>query len=278
MAPPIVTLIAMGSGCMKELELALFSLEQHYAEPPLIYLLTDSASVAKVPRYGGEIKVRASLDAYSGLGRNQMCHRKGKIYKDLWTEFMCEKIAVMRWAMDENPGRGVWFLDADISLLAPLPEIPAGVDVALSPHYIRKADEAKYGRYNGGLVWCAAPRLLDVWAAASHRSRYHEQAALEQVASAAERLHELPIQINFSWWRVAQAEASAAAVRAQLTSAQGELLFQGLPLQSIHTHWNQRDGGSIGGFNADIWRRLAALGTDKSAAYCAKLSALFGWR
>lgn len=268
-----IATIATGSNCLRELELLIFSIEQVYADLPLIYLFTDTASLPRVPKYKGPIKVRAALDAYTGLTRQQMSQRPGRVYKDLWTEFMCEKISVMRWALEEQTG--VWFCDADISLLEPLPTVQA--DLALSPHYIRKQDETRYGKYNGGLVWCKDPKLLDRWQEASKRSRFFEQAALEEVYKAALSKFELPIQVNFSWWRLHQSDIAPAKILADF-QASSKLLFRGQPIQSIHTHWATHDATSTGNFNQKMIMLLTKCSSPRANAYCSKLQQLFGWR
>lgn len=239
----IVVTIAMGQQALKDVRLLLWGLEKWHSVPPRVFLYTDDGTAKQIPAYKGKLHVSSALNSYAGLNRQQMEKLSGSTYKTKWTDFMCEKINAIRWAFREaDPGsEGVWFLDADICLLAPLPTIPSLTEVALAPHLIRPGDEAKYGKYNGGFLWIREPRLLDVWAEATHTSRFFEQAALESVASSAKGLYEFPIQTNFGWWRLFQSVSSPQQVSAGFgflrNSDSVGLVYQGKPLASIHTHF-----------------------------------------
>jgi hypothetical protein len=244
----IVTLAT--GGALKDLCLLLKTLELWYAgrKEPEVFLYTDDTTAEQVPAYKGTLHLKKALNAYTGLNRQQMESMKGKIYNSLWTDFMCEKISALRWAFAEaDPGaEGLWFLDADICLFGPLPSVPGGCDVGLAPHLIRPGDEAKYGRFNGGFLWIREPRLLDVWAQATHSSRFFEQAALETVAAECQSLYEFPIQNNFGWWRMFQSLESAESMVTKFGfNRRGTgigLTFDGSALLSVHTHfWEQKD-------------------------------------
>lgn len=249
---------------------------------PEIYLFTDDASVPLLPKYKGPLRVKTALNAYTGLNRQQMEKLPGTIYKTFWTDFMCEKIAAMRWAFTEGrPGpEGVWFLDADICLLGKLPMVPATAVVGLAPHFIRPADEAKYGHYNGGFLWMRDPRFLDIWAEATHTSRFFEQAALEDVAVAAtttsqEGLYEFPIQNNFGWWRLFQGTAPPPDIAREFgihRRIEGVgLTFGSQPLLSVHTHFYEKKDATTIEFNNFIRGLLEKLGKHPPAVELLRL-------
>jgi hypothetical protein len=151
-----------------------------------------------------------------------------------------------------------WFLDADICLLAALPGVGPSMTLGLSPYFIRSADEARYGRYNAGMIWIADRSLLDVWRRATYASRFYEQASLEEVAKAAgEGLLEFPIQDNFGSWRYLQSADPPPAIEARLgynrRLACVGLTYDGAPLRSLHTHWED------GAFTAWMRGRLEFL-------------------
>jgi hypothetical protein len=190
----------------------------------------------------------------------------GTTYTTKWTDFMCEKINALRWAFHEaeSGAEGLWFLDADICLLGKLPRLPETCELALAPHYIRGADEAKYGRYNGGFLWMREPRFLDIWASATHTSRFFEQAALEDVATAAKSLYEFPIQHNFGWWRMFQSSVTPdLMVRKFGYNRRGEgtgILFEQTPLYSVHTHFHETSDPYTLEFNRFVITLLEKLG------------------
>jgi len=266
---PIVTTIVTGAGALRDFRTLLFTLEQWYTDPPTVYVYTDSVTIWKNVVYKGQIIRKVAMDAYKGLNRQQMESIRGTLYPTLFADYTAEKIKAIRWAMVDSSSP-VWFLDADITLLGPLPSVPNNCDLALSPHMIRPADEAKYGRYNAGFMWIGSEDLLNVWTAAMPRSRFFEQAALEEVAAAAENLYEFPIQNNFGWWRLWQStETSEKIVREfGLNRMKGGvgITFRGEPLGSVHTHWSEERDLATAQFNQFIMRLLKKLSSHKPAA------------
>jgi hypothetical protein len=188
---------------------------------------------------------------------------------------MMEKIALLEWVFQAEPAAastgGVLFCDADICFLGPLPQIPSAATVALSPHFIRAMDEARFGRYNGGYLWLRDVTYLTDWREACSRSRYFEQAALEEVAAAAasaNTLYEFPSTENYGWWRLFQGEEKATILKQAWTMHRHKvpnssgILVGGEPLGSIHTHWYEsRDAATVqyNGFVYDLLRRLAQM-------------------
>jgi hypothetical protein len=142
-----------------------------------------------------------------------------------------------------QPTKPAWFLDADISHLAPLPIIPETIELALSPHMIRPNDELKYGKYNAGFMWFKSNSLIATWKALGHTSRFYEQAALEDIAKTLpiDALYEFPSQVNFGWWRMQQSTLPQKTIQAKFSIFRGDqsvgIRYEGKPLQSIHTHW-----------------------------------------
>ena len=252
--PHHVGLIVMGENTLKDFQVFVKTLEVWHPDAHL-YVYTDSKTPVHSVKFKGTMHVNACLDMYTGKNRQEMEAIDGKIYKTLWTDFMYEKVAVLQWMLDTKgvSDTGAWFLDADITFLAPLPEIPETATVALSPHFIRTMDEAKYGRYNGGFMWFKDKDLLDVWKKAGHTARFYEQSALEEVAKATTHLYEFPIQVNFGWWRMFQSALAPPEIQAKFSLFRAGksigIRYDGAPLQSIHTHWYQNDISPTGIFN-----------------------------
>jgi hypothetical protein len=180
----------------------------------------------------------------------------GTTYDSLFKDYTYEKAAVLEWMFDSVKDEGVWFMDADIVHCAPLPVIPTGKTLALSPHYIRPADEARYGHYNAGFLWLKDKELLHIWREAGHTSKFFEQMALEAVASSAkDRLYEFPIQVNFGWWRMFQGVQPPHLIQAKFSLFRNDegigIRYDGERLQSIHTHCTDVSTGANGVFN--VW-------------------------
>jgi hypothetical protein len=261
MATPVVATLAT-AGAIDDLKTLLFSLGLFNNVAPKVYLYCDSATAAATPsfKYKGEIVTRAALDIYSGKNRLQMERTPGQVYPSMWFDFMAEKINLLEWAAAEEKagsgnGGGIFFCDADICFFGPLPQVPSGVTLALSPHYIRPYDESRYGRYNGGYLWLSDPGHLAVWRKTCHGSRFYEQSALEDVGQAARldgAFYEFPITENYGWWRLWQSAEGPDVAAAQWSIGRNKapgaagILIGGAPLGSVHTHFcEKRDRATV---------------------------------
>ena len=266
--PSLIATLATGPA-IEDLRILLGSLtifNQSGGDLPTVYLYCDSAIAAQVSkiRYPGRIVFKKALDAYKGLSRKEMegmppvkgvaDSGKSSPYPNLWFQFMAEKLNLLDWVFSAETHLaakvGVLFCDADICFLAPLPSIPTGTILALSPHMIRPSDEARYGAFNGGFLWFSNPRLVGLWRKAAIKDqRFFEQACLELLATdirgcfGKSALYEFPITQNYGWWRMWQGREPAEKLmyewtmnRMKMESASG-ILVSGEPLGSIHTHF-----------------------------------------
>ncbi len=257
--PSLLATLATGEA-ERDLRLLLFSLALWNPKPPKVYLACDTAIAKAASSFGypGNIITRPCLDGYAGKTRQQMEQLPGTTYGNLWFDFMAEKISLMEWVFKAEQKQaerdGVFFCDADICFLAPLPHVPAGALAALSPHEIRKGDEARYGRYNGGYLWVSDPKVLEVWRDLCTKSTFYEQKALEGVGAAiyaadpAGALYEFPRTNNYGWWRMWQGTAHPSELQREWTMNRNKaaggsgILVNGEPLISVHTHfWERRD-------------------------------------
>jgi len=256
MSAPVIALIVTGEKTFQEFTIFVKTLEVWHPDAQL-FVFTDGATQPHFTAFKCKPKlhIQTCLDKYTGLNRTDMEARPSSKYNTLWTEFMYEKAEALRWAFKTvAPENGVWFMDADIVHLAPLPAIQTGALVALSPHYIRDGDARLYGKYNGGYLWFSNPSYTDVWIAGAAKSRFYEQAALEDVAIAATTgLYEFPPQVNFGWWRMFQGSDHANVIQAKFGFNRSDrsvgIRFSNEPLQSIHTHLYDKSNSSNGVFN-----------------------------
>jgi hypothetical protein len=175
MRPSVIATLATESA-ISDLKLFLFTLELWNTNPPPVYLLCDSAIASMNFNYKGPIHVKNSLDAYSGLTRAQMERAPGKT-QNQWTDFMLEKTTLLKWALSEQPD--ALFCDSDICFMGPVFDIPEGTTLAVSQHMIRPQDEARFGTYNGGMIWVSEKTQIDLWLTATKTSRFFEQAAID---------------------------------------------------------------------------------------------------
>ena len=275
MASPHIGLIVTGANALSDYKVFCKTLEVWHPDATL-YVFTDSETPVHTVAFKGTAHVKVALDAYKGLTRQDMERRPGVLYNSLFKDYTYEKANVLDWMWSMSPalplgGGGAWFLDADICFLAPLPAIPATATIALSPHSIRPSDERLYGRYNAGFMWFKSSEFLASWRAAAPSSRFFEQAALEDLAAAAgSSLYEFPLQVNFGWWRMFQSTDPPAAIAAKFSLFRADrsvgIRYEGKALQSVHTHWYQKDGSATDAFNRFLKDFVARFPTHKPLA------------
>ena len=259
MSGPVIGLIVTGQEALADFSIFCGSLEMWHPDATL-YIFTDFDTRAALTeiKFKGTIHLMTAMDSYRGLTRKEMEKMPGHLYDTLFKDYTYEKANVLDWIFESEPQLadsqdGVWFLDADICHLAPLPKVPASSTLALSPHYIQLTDEALYGKYNAGFLWLNDPLLVQAWRTLGVKSRFFEQAALEDLASkAGTGLYEFPIQVNFGWWRMFQGRVSYQDVQRQFSVSKSGIHLMGLPIQSFHTHFHQTDSVT-GAFNT--WLR-----------------------
>lgn len=250
MSRPFVCTLATNYA-LQDLAYFLKSMMLWNSTPPTVYLFADKDVALAIPglKYTGKIVVKEALAAYSQKTRTEM-ERTPAEGKTLWYQFQMEKLNLLDWVFSSEksaPDLGVFYLDADIFFFGELPTIPSGCDVALSPHMIRMRDESLYGKYNAGYFWTRSPNVVHAWRSACASSRFFEQAALETFDSDEwnGRVYTFPIQTNYGWWRMFQADTDSEerksrwGIRREAKSP--GITVDGLPLNSIHTHWVTSD-------------------------------------
>jgi hypothetical protein len=247
MITPSIGLIVTGSNAVRDVQLFMKTLDLWHPNATL-FIYTDTATepALKAIPTKATVHTKAAMDTYQGKTRQHMEKLPGKHYDSLFKDYTYEKANVLDWmfeTQDSQTPDGAWFMDADISHLAPLPTIPKGTQLALSPHYIKPTDEEKFGKYNAGYMWFKDKSLLQQWRQLGHQSRFYEQAALDELANYVHplQLHVFPIQVNFGWWRMFQSAEPAHTIQQTFSLFRKDqsigLRYDNKPLQSIHTHW-----------------------------------------
>jgi hypothetical protein len=237
-----IGLIVTGKEALDDFTLFVKTLEQWHLTAEL-FVYTDSETPVNQIKTKLTIHTKHAMDRYKGLKRTQMEKLKGTVYDSLFKDYTYEKASVLEWMFGIQPTMPAWFLDADISHLAPLPAIPPSAELALSQHMIKPQDEARYGKYNAGYMWFKSNALISKWKDLGHQSRFFEQAALEDLANSLpkEALYEFPPQVNFGWWRMQQSTFPQHEIQTRFTIFRNDqsigIRYMGKPLQSIHTHW-----------------------------------------
>jgi hypothetical protein len=263
---PLIATIVTGKQAWNDFQVFLHTVDMWHPTAR-VYVYTDSQTLPNIKSCKSKCTVipLVEMNKYQGLTRSDMEAMNSETYDSLFKEFTVQKIFAMAHIFDTESTatkEGVWFLDADICLLAPLPTVPDSATLGLSPHYIRPGDEARYGRFNAGFLWVKEPSYLSVWNTATRSSRFFEQAALEEVAKSVSesQRHVFPIQDNFGWWRHGQSVDPPPTIQKRFGFHRSPscigLKYDGNVLRSIHTHWNE--SSVFNGFVFDLLKKVMA--------------------
>jgi hypothetical protein len=262
-----IATISTGSNATKDLILLIKSIELFETSKPIIYIATDDKTKPLIDsiKYKGTLKIHSIMNDYTDQTRKMMEATSGKRYESMFHDYTAMKLDIIKIALDDSK-LPVFFLDSDICLMAPLPVLPNTIKLGLSPHYIRERDEFLFGRYNAGFLYMNDIRLLDVWRAAIYGSRFFEQAALEDLAkhvitNNADEFIEFGESVNFGWWRMFQSSKTPAEQMARFginRKVGAGIILDNIPLQSIHTHFTEKEG-STEAFNKFIIAQLLKL-------------------
>lgn len=218
-----------------------------------IYVMGDDVVLEQLPKTSWMIGC-PGLQKYATMNRNTMSAKSADwpilAGRSLWDQFQLEKATVMRKVLADGH-ENVLFTDCDLVFLSPLCKLQTEYEVILSPHYIKKSDTDKFGYFNGGWMWTRTPASLSTWLAATLTSRFHEQAALEDVA----RIHKtgiMPPTENYGWWRLFQADIAPIEQVKKFSIINGIICFDGQPVTSIHTHFVGSNESDTSHFNEFI--------------------------
>uniref|UniRef100_A0A7S3XET6 Glycosyltransferase 2-like domain-containing protein n=1 Tax=Picocystis salinarum TaxID=88271 RepID=A0A7S3XET6_9CHLO len=129
--------------------------------------------------------------------------RKGMVDSQVWSQFQMEKGSAIRAALISHSD--TLYMDADSFVLHEilLPVEAMHMELGLSPHYMLEMYEAKHGKYNGGFLWTKSKRIPEAWTQASARSRFFDQAALEELAETF-KTFTFGKHVNLGWWQLCQ--------------------------------------------------------------------------
>ena len=200
-----------------------------------------------------------TLSQYSGMDRKEM-EKKG-----LWLQFMLRKCDGIDYAFKNEGAKSVLFVDSDMVFLNTI-EDQCGFtndvndfDIGRSPHHNKLANQQRFGKYNGGFLWINHHGFTDWWKYKSMiDSRFFEQASIEN-ADEEFSTFDVPIQYNYGWWRLYECEPAQVPEREKkFRVINGILMYDGSPLRSIHTHFEEKRFIYTVKFNMFIMRLLLA--------------------
>ena len=216
-----------------DLKILLYSITLF--EPDLkIYILTDNYVQNKLYIDFPNLNIITilGLDKYN----NTEIYNRNNI--DKWKEFTMEKSTIIEYALNYN--KNTLFIDTDNILLNKLDlNIPYNYDLGLSPHNINKLQTDKYGIFNAGFMFFANKDILNKWETYTQKSRFYEQASLEDLNNDKDlNTFHFNITYNYGWWTFFQSTIpdKDKIKYFNIDKYNGDILYDYKTLKTIHTH------------------------------------------
>lgn len=221
--------------CSHELMGFLYSLSLYHTNSN-IYIMCDSEtkknydSISIKPKLN--IKWFIELNKYSNYNRQEM--------EDLniWNEFQMTKANIIKKALKFE--KDVLFLDSDIIITDIINDIDKTKKLGVCPGFIKQDIVDKVGYYNGGILWTSCQKLPDKWIKYSIKSRYFDQASIEDLKKDYENeSFEFDENYNMQFWRLVDNVSihNYDVMVKKFTVNNNQIFFNSKPLKFIHTHF-----------------------------------------
>ncbi len=239
------------STCVNELKGFLMSLSLFHLNER-IYILCDTITKDIINKFmiNQPIKLEiiwiANLDKYTKFNRTTMERL------DIWSDFQMSKSIVIDKALERE--KDTLFLDCDIIILNKIDDILEGdYDIGVSPGFVNKQTEEKYGKYNGGMLWVKNKQVPEKWREFTKKSRYYDQASIEDLVKHFNSF-EFGDNYNLQTWRFIVGEEHATNIMSYIFPKNGYIMYKNKPLKFIHTHFNTQYFANINQYFKNIIR------------------------
>jgi hypothetical protein len=216
--------------CVNETFSFLLSLSIHHKNEK-IYIMSDSESKNIILQNTPNLKLNIiwfiELNEFSNKTRDDM------LKENKWTDFQMKKALIIDKVLQHEID--TFFMDTDIIILNPINDINKKKDLGVSPAYISKSDMEKVGYYNGGMIWVKNKEIPKKWIEYSKTSRYHDQAAIDDLVKEYDYF-ELGENHNFQSWRFRLSDDKNLK---EYFKIKDDIYYKDEKLISIHTHFLQ---------------------------------------
>ena len=245
------------SNCANELVGLLLSLSIFHSGA-IVYIICDTKTkqiidtITPQPRL--KLIYHLELDKYDGMNRQEMERAK------IWSEFQMAKARIIELALKSSPD--TLLLDSDIIITGTIDGIDMTKDLGVSPHFMKDEIHKKYGYYNGGMLWTKNKNVPGDWIKYTKRSRYFDQASIENLAMKYKRF-EFGENYNIQAWRF---YLSPEPIQPNFQVVNNNSLeYKGAPLKFIHTHFHDSRFSEFNEFvinqlqKANVYKILAII-------------------
>jgi hypothetical protein len=197
--------------CHNELVGLLLSLSLYHTNET-IYIISDTKTKLAIENITPKPKLNIiwylELNKYSGMNRNTM------VKNNIWAEFQMNKAKIIKYSLKNSTD--TLFLDSDIIITDVINNINIDKDLGVSPQFITQEHINKTGFYNGGVLWCKNKNVPDDWIEFTKKSRYYDQASIEDLVKKYEYF-EFGENYNLQCWRYYLSEEGKEQINKNIT-------------------------------------------------------------
>ena len=219
--------------CSNEFIGLLYSLSLYHPDAT-IYCMIDTNTKNVLDNLS--LKPRLNIVTFVSLDKYTNENRRSMESKNIFTEFLMNKAKIMIEALKHNSD--TMLLDSDILFFNKINIIDISKDIGLSPHYIKKENTDEVGYYNVGILWTKNIAVVNDWVEFTKKSRYFEQASLEDLAKKYDT-QEFGEEVNYMPWRIILSD-NPSKTKSQITIANNEININNKPLIFLHTHFHDK--------------------------------------
>lgn len=238
-------------GYLKELKILLSSLEIYNPDSKIIIfadtpLKMELEEFLKENPLKLELEILVKLDKYSKKNR-QIMEKEG-----IFKEFTIIKADVIEYALTKY--KNTLFIDSDILVVntITIPKDYDKYDIGLSPHFILPKFTARVGIFNSGFIFVSNKDFPLYWRNSTKKSRYFEQASLENCAKKF-KTFSFGENYNLAWWKLDLGLRGKLVSYGLLTNDDENIYYNKNPIIFIHSHFDQKNR-----FNEVIMKLIAS--------------------
>ena len=227
----------------------IITLSLHHRNAIVFILCDDATKIAydnMTPRINLDIRWSINLNKYSNMDRDTMTN------KNIWAEFQMCKADIIEIAL--NIVSDTLFMDCDTFILNKINDIDMTKQLGVSNQYIQHKYELLYGKYNGGLLWTNQKQLPEDWRLFTKKSRYFDQASIEDLVNKYQYF-EFTDNYNIQSWRFQIGILSREQHINLIKIKNNKIYYNDRELKFLHTHFNSTEHKEFNNFFINLFKK-----------------------
>jgi hypothetical protein len=214
----------------------LLSLGVHHPNTK-VYIMCDQLTKNMIKDITPNLHLQLQLHWFIELDDYSYYNRKKMEELGIFKEFLMNKAKIMKHALKKE--NDTLFLDNDIVLVNPIKDIKRTTNLGVSRQYLVRESLEETGYYNAGMLWTNSKNVCNDWITYTEKSRYFEQAAIENLVAKYNHF-EFGEEYNVQCWRYYFNPVKEPFTNYFSSEPNGNVYYKKKPLRCIHTHFRDK--------------------------------------